>query len=78
MKDSELIGKVYSAVYHQCQKRGYAAPVEVFVDVGVLTRQKYEDWRFGKILYLEHACTCNLCQLPFIMKQIRSYAKKVG
>lgn len=78
MKDSKLIGKVHSAVYHQCQKRRYVAPVEVLVDIGVLTEQKYEDWRFGKIPYLEQACTCNLRQLSFIMKQIRSYAKKAG
>lgn len=26
VKESELIGKVHSAVYHQCQQRGYAAP----------------------------------------------------
>ena len=24
MKESELVGKVHSSVYHQCQKRGYA------------------------------------------------------
>lgn len=76
MKESELIGKVHSAIYHQCQQRGYAAPADVLVDVGVLPKQKYEDWRFGKVRYLEAVCTCNLKKLSFIMKQIRSYAKK--
>lgn len=78
MKDSELIGKVHSSVYHQCQKRGYAAPVDVLMDVGVLDKKKYEDWRFGRIPYLEAACTCNLRQLSFIMSQIRAYTKKAG
>ena len=76
VKDQELIGKVHSAVYHQCQNRGYAAPADVLVDVGVLPKQKYEEWRFGKIRYLEQACTCDLRQLSFIMKQIRVYAGK--
>ena len=76
VKESELIGKVHSAVYHQCQQRGYAAPADVLVDIGVLPKQKYEDWRFGKVRYLEAVCTCNLKKLSFIMKQIRSYAKK--
>ena len=31
VKESELIGKVHSAVYHQCQQRGYAAPAAVFL-----------------------------------------------
>lgn len=78
VKESELIGKVHSAVYHQCQQRGYAAPADVLVDIGTLPKQKYEDWRFGKVRYLEAACTCNLKKLSFIMKQIRAYAKKAG
>ena len=78
VKESELRGKVHSAVYHQCQQRGYATPVDVLVDIGVLPKQKYEDWRFGKVRYLEAACTCNLKKLSFIMKQIRSYAKKTN
>ena len=78
MDERELIGKVHSAVYHQCQQRGYAAPADVLVDIGVLPKQKYEDWHFGKVQCLEHVCTCNLKNLSFIMKQIRSYAKKAG
>lgn len=76
MTDSELIGKVHSAVYHQCQQRGYAAPVDVLIDVGVLSKQKYEEWRYGKVAYLEQVCTCNLRKLSFIMSQIRKYAEK--
>ena len=78
VKESELIGKVHSAVYHQRQQRGYAAPADVLVDIGVLPKQKYEDWRFGKARYLEAVCTCNLKKLSFIMKQIRFYAKKLN
>ena len=33
---------------------------------------------FGKVRYLEAVCTCNLKKLSFIMKQIRSYAKKTN
>ena len=75
MNDKELIGKVHSSVYHQCCERGYAAPVDVLMDLGVLTKQKYEDWRFGRVDYLERVCTVNLHKLSFIMKQIRAYAK---
>lgn len=44
MTDAELTGNVHSAVYHQFQKRGYAAPVDVLMEIGVLPKQKYEDW----------------------------------
>ena len=78
LTERELIGKVHSSVYRHCQEKGYATPVDILMDVGVLSKQKYEEWRFGRIPYLEQACTCNLKQLSFIMKQIRTYAGKVG
>ena len=76
MTEKELIGKVHSAVYHQCQCRGYATPVDVLMEVGVLPKQKYEDWRFGRVDYLERVCTVNLRKLSFIMHQMRVYAQK--
>jgi len=78
MKDSELIGKVHNAVYQQCNNRGYAAVVDVLVDVGVLTKTKVEEWRFGNISYLEAVCNCNLRQLNLILKEMRVYSEKSG
>ena len=69
MTDRELTGKVHSAVYHQCQRRGYAAPVDVLMEIGVLPKEKYEDWRRGRIDYLERVCTVNLRKLSFIMRR---------
>ena len=76
MNDKELIEKVHNAMYQQCQRRGYAAPVDVLMDIGVLPKKKYEDWRFGRVLFLESVCTVNLRKLSFIMSQMRAYAKK--
>lgn len=78
MTEKELIGKVHSSVYHQCQHRGYAAPVDVLMDVGTLPKQKYEDWHLGQVDYLEQVCTVNLRKLSFIMHQMRIYAQKTG
>ena len=36
---------------------------------------KENEWRAGKIDYLERACMMNLNKLAFIMKQIRLYAR---
>lgn len=76
MKDGALIGKVHSAMYHQCQKRGYAAPIDVLQDIGVLPKKMAEEWRFGRVSFLEAVCTVNLRKLSFIMQQMRVYAKK--
>src|SRR5699024_4218725 len=78
MNNQELTAKVHSAMYAQCRKRGYAAPVDVLMDLGVLPKQKYEDWRFGKVDYLERACNVNLHKLSTIMHEMRVYAKKAG
>lgn len=78
MNEKELTGKVHSAMYRQCRQRGYAAPVDVLMEIGVLPKKKYEDWRFGRVDYLERVCTVNLSKLSFIMKQIRDYARKNG
>ena len=78
MNNQELISKVHSAMYVQCRKRGYAAPVDVLMDLGVLPKQKYEDWRFGKVDYLERVCNVNLHKLSTIMHEMRVYAQKAG
>ena len=36
MNDRELAGKVHSAMYRQCRERGYAAAVDVLMDLGYL------------------------------------------
>ena len=74
--EQQLIGAVNSSIYRQIQKRGYAAPVDVLMDCGVLSKKAYEEWRFGKVPYLERICTVNLKKLSFIMHQIRVYAHK--
>lgn len=53
MNDGELIGKVHSVMYHQCQNRVYTAPVDVLTDIDVLPKQKYENWQFERVFYLD-------------------------
>ena len=76
MNNADLIKKVNASMYQQCQRRGYAAPVDVLMDIGILPKQKYEDWRFGKVDYLERVCTANLNKLSSVLHQMRVYAKK--
>ena len=76
MKD--MPSKVYDAMYRQIQSRGYAAPVDVLMDIGVLEKKKYDDWRAGRVPFLEAVCTANLHKLSEMMKKIRSFAVKNG
>ena len=65
-------------MYCQCRDRGFATPVDVLMDIGVLQKDKYEDWRFGRISYLERVCTINLHKLSTVRHQMRVYAQKAG
>lgn len=78
MNNGELTAKVRSAVYLQCRNRGFAAPVDVLMDVGYLSKQDYENWRYGRVDYLERVCKANLSKLSLVMCEIRSYAAKAG
>ena len=73
MNENELIGKIHSSMYYQLQSRGYAAPVDVLVDTGILPKQKYEDWRFGRVRYLEAVCNANLKRVSFVLPHICMY-----
>ena len=42
MNEKELIGKIHSSMYYQLQVRGYATPVDVLIDTGILPKQKYD------------------------------------
>ncbi len=76
MNNRDIIGKVHNSMYQQLQKTGIAAPVQVLMDLGILSKEDYERWRFGKVDYLEHVCKANLSKLSYIMREIGSYAAK--
>ena len=78
MNNQELIAKVNSSMYRQCRDRGFAAPVDVLMDIGVLQKDKYDDWRFGRIPYLERVCMVNLGKPSTVRHQMRVYAQKAG
>ncbi len=61
-----------------CREKGYAAPVEVLMEIGVLSEAKYGDWRNGRVPYLEAVCTANRSKLSTALHCIRVYAQKHG
>ena len=44
MDTRNLKGKIHNAMYRQIRQKGYATPVDVLMDIGVLEKQDYEDW----------------------------------
>lgn len=44
--------------------------------IGVLSAQDYENWRFGRVPYLEKVCKTNLSKLSFMMRELSTYARQ--
>jgi len=58
------------------REKGYIAPVDVFMRMGLLSVKDYEAWRSGSVPYMEKVCGANLGQLSFIMSLLRENAAK--
>jgi len=77
-KESKLVGKVRYSMYQQVSKGGVVVPVQVLMDVGMLTKKDYEEWRFGRVDYLERVCRGNLRRISGVMREVRLQAQKHG
>jgi hypothetical protein len=70
--------KVRGAVEQLLQDGSVVIPVEVLIQMGNLTQEDYEAWRFGRIPYLERAIKCNLSKANRILRILRLYAEDRG
>jgi len=76
MNNQELKAKVNSVAYTLLKSKFYVAPVDVLLGIGVLTQKDIDEWRKGKVPYLERVCKTNLSKLSLINAEIRGFAKK--
>lgn len=70
--------KVNSACYALIKEKGVVSSVEVLLAIGVLSKERYEDWRFGRVPFLERVCDAGLGKLSAINHEIRVFAQKNG
>jgi len=78
MNNMELKARVDKAMADVLSAKGFAAPVDILIEIGILSRKDYDDWRSGRVPYLERVCRTNLSKLSLTMHEIRSYADKNG
>jgi len=48
--------------------------VDVLIKLGFITEADFQNWRFGKIPYLEKVCQANLHKLSAVNRLIRKYS----
>ena len=56
----ELKHKVHAIARSILKEKIYISPVELLMDIGVLSDKDYEDWWFGRVPYLEKVCQTNM------------------
>lgn len=67
-------GRIVKATEDLLRERGFVAPVELFVRMGLLSADSVEDWRRGRIPYLERVVRCNLSKASRILRILRLHA----
>ena len=76
MNDGELRSKIHSSIYALVKNKGVVSPVDVLMSIGVLSKADYENWRNGRVEYLERVCKINLKKLQFVNREIQTYARQ--
>jgi hypothetical protein len=66
--------RVVRAVNAILTRREFIAPTEVFVEMGLLSEQAIEEWRAGRLPFLEQAIQCNLSAASRILRLLRMHA----
>lgn len=73
-RDDPLYPRIERAMTSILAKGKVVAPVDVLVDMGLLAPEKLEDWRRGRVHYLEAVIHRNLTRLSLILKMLRFHA----
>jgi len=80
MNDNQkrLKQRALQAAEEALDKQQYVSPIDVFTGMKLLQPVHVEDWRKGKIPYLERAIQGSLGKISFCMKCFRDWAKEKG
>ena len=66
--------RVVAAVSDILATTQFVAAIDVFVQMGLLRSQDLEEWRAGRLPYLEKAIKCNLSSASRILRLLRMHA----
>ncbi|MTI72007.1 MAG: hypothetical protein FH751_17305 [Firmicutes bacterium] len=76
MNNEKLKKKVNYIANELIYIKGFIAPVDLLMEMDILSKKDYENWRFGRVKHLEKVCRLNLKKLSLVMKQLRKFANK--
>ena len=66
--------RIVKATEDLLREKGFVAPIELFIRMDLLSPASVENWRRGRIPYLERAIQCNLSKANRILRILRMHA----
>ena len=66
--------KIAKAVDTELKSQNFVAPIRVFISLGLLEDHDVDNWRKGRIPYLERVVKCNLAKASRILRILRFHA----
>jgi len=73
-RDDPLYPKIARAVAVILQNGKVVAPVDVLVRMDLLAPERLEDWRRGRVPYLEKVINCNLTRITRLLRILRFHS----
>jgi hypothetical protein len=73
-RDDPLYPRIARAVERILAHGNVVAPVDVLVGMSLLTPERLEDWRRGRVPYLEKVIDCNLTRLSRLLRILEFHA----
>lgn len=77
-KKDKYYKKITGAVHEILKEGTVVTPVDVFIKIGNLNEERYQDWRLGRIPYLEKVISCNLSKASRILRILQYHAQDLG
>ena len=78
MNSQQAAQKAIEAADRCLKAKGFISMVDVLMEMGKLTREQHERWRFRQVPYLERVIPGSLTQLDAIVRAVRNNSSKGG
>lgn len=78
MNNVDLEKEIKRLVHLNRYEKGNVCAVDLILQLDYLTKKDYEDWRLGRIEYLEKVCKANLSKPTLINKLIKKYSTELN
>ncbi len=76
--NDRLKQRVLQAAEEALSRQQYVSPIDIFIGMHLLQPVHVEDWRKGKVPYLEQVIQGNLNKITFSMKCFHAWTKEKG